>query len=307
MNQLKEGIDKAQKIHELLKDSEIPKEAQAIAQMGAIFGASNDSIIKSMVSISDGITSKNAESKTPKATKPKNYTKTQSILHDMLTENTGIAMMDSGGDYGRAWQRNRGIADFRNLNPIILEEPWNKGDLPGISKSLFHFLEDTLEYSADMTAKFKRFCNKKENKDESYYYCMEPFAESLHEGSYPEKPISDNSYNHETTLSGTIQYTIFSHDEIDYILLQIHGGADVRGGYTDPKVFELCNGWDSFIIGMTDISAHCECLDPYSDDAGYHWYETNNDNNSDFPSIWHWSARLKGVYCQDCKQRVNFS
>jgi len=301
---LKAGFEKAAQIKEVLKDSDIPKEAQAVAQMGAIFGASNDSIIKNMVSMSDSISSSDADAKSPKLTKPKDYTKTQSVLHDMLTENTGIAMMDSGGSYGRAWQRNRGIADFRDLERIEIEAPWNKHELPSLSKRLFHFLDENLTYSAAMTAKFKRFSNKKEFKDESYYYAMEPFAESLHESRYFEEPISDNSYNHDTALGGTIQYTLFTSEGQDYIILQIHGGADVRGGYTDPKIFEC--SYDDFLISQNNIEARCDCLDSYSDNGGYSWYQ-DTSNSNEWPNIWHWSKRLNAVFCQDCKKQVYFS
>ena len=33
--------------------------------------------------------------------------KTQKAIYKMLTENTGVAMCDSGGDDGRHWQRNQ--------------------------------------------------------------------------------------------------------------------------------------------------------------------------------------------------------
>jgi hypothetical protein len=39
----------------------------------------------------------------------------------MLIENTGVDMLDSGGAYGRYWQRNRKIADFRKMPEITLD------------------------------------------------------------------------------------------------------------------------------------------------------------------------------------------
>ena len=50
-----------------------------------------------------------AESSTPLQPMPRGYTKTQRILHQMLTENTGAHVLDSGSIYGRHWQRNRAI------------------------------------------------------------------------------------------------------------------------------------------------------------------------------------------------------
>jgi len=298
----------------VIQDSDLSKESKSIGIMGALMNADPDVIIKGMVSIQDSIDSEKSEGETPKLTKPKDYTKTQSILHDMMTENTGIAMMDSGGSYGRAWQRNRMIQDFRLLPEITLDEPYNKHELPTIGKDLFHFLDSQLIYDAKMSAEFKRFCNLKEYKDESYYYAMEPFAEKIHTKSdYPEKPLMYNSYNGDSMLSGTIQYCIFCTEDQDYILLQIHGGCDVRGGYTDPKVFQCSEGFDMFLITQNELSGSCGCdgFNPYSDDCGYHWYETGNKEDIkkdwDFPKIWQWSNRLKGIYCRECKKEVNFS
>lgn len=47
------------------------------------------------------------------------HTKTEKVLIAMLKENTGIALMDSGGDSGRHWQRNQG-RDFDNELESVL-------------------------------------------------------------------------------------------------------------------------------------------------------------------------------------------
>lgn len=300
----------------VIQDSNLSKESKSIGIMGALMNADPDVIIKGMVSMQDSIDSKKSEGETPKLTKPKDYTKTQSIIHDMMTENTGIAMMDSGGDYGRAWQQNRMIQDFRNLPAIKTEifGYYRRGELPSISKNLFHFLVDNLEYSANMTKKYKQFAKLAKYNDSYDMEIIEDFANRYQtRTNYPESVIQDNSYNHETCLSGDIQYCIFANELDSYVILQIHGGADIRGGYTDPKVFKCSEGWDYFLINQSNLNASCGCegLYPYSDDAGYHWYDTgNNEDNKEkrynFPKIWHWSERLQGIYCQDCKKRVGF-
>ena len=45
------------------------------------------------------------------------------LIYKMLTENTGRAICDSGGENGRHWQRNklRTIDDFRSDAPCTLE------------------------------------------------------------------------------------------------------------------------------------------------------------------------------------------
>ena len=52
--------------------------------------------------------------------RPRGYTKTEKVIHDMLLENTGMAMMDSGGDSGRNWQHNQTIVDFRKIPELHL-------------------------------------------------------------------------------------------------------------------------------------------------------------------------------------------
>ena len=55
------------------------------------------------------------------------------------------------------------------------------------------------------------------------------------------EPVTVNTYNEENLLDQTLQFVYFIIDRQDYVVLQVHGGCDVRGGYTDPQVFE-CNG-----------------------------------------------------------------
>jgi hypothetical protein len=47
-----------------------------------------------------------------------------------------------------------------------------------------------------------------------------------------------NTYNWESDLSQTIQYNYLELQGDCYVLLQIHNGADVRGGYTKTKLFK---------------------------------------------------------------------
>jgi hypothetical protein len=49
---------------------------------------------------------------------------------------------------------------------------------------------------------------------------------------------SFNSYNGDSDLSQIIQGSWLTVDDEQYLLLQIHGGCDARGGYTDAKLFK---------------------------------------------------------------------
>lgn len=110
-------------------------------------------------------------------------------------------------------------------------------------------------------------------------------------------PMTVNTYNGEDLLSQTLQWTGFSlpQDGDDYILLQIHGGADVRGGYTRPRVFRV--GIDEHsILDNARGSIYCsnpECRlpppKPWTDPQGkLHTYEGNSTNwSSDDGCNWY--------------------
>src|SRR5690606_21387600 len=73
-----------------------------------------------------------------------------------------------------------------------------------------------------------------------------------------------NTYNGEEFLSQTLQGTNLhlrgneSNFEFpDYVLLQVHNGADVRGGYTDAKLFKL-NG---YLMGAPDVYGTIDGID----------------------------------------------
>lgn len=73
-----------------------------------------------------------------------------------------------------------------------------------------------------------------------------------------------NTYNGEDLLSQTLQYTYFECDGTPYVLLQVHGGCDVRGGYTAPRAFRLTDSDGSGILDNARATIYCE---PRSDDV----------------------------------------
>ena len=52
-----------------------------------------------------------------------------------------------------------------------------------------------------------------------------------------------NTYNGDSDLSQVLQGSWLEMDGEPYLLLQIHGGCDVRGGYTDAKLFKPSDDW----------------------------------------------------------------
>jgi hypothetical protein len=185
---------------------------------------------------------------------------TEAVIYGMLTENTGRHMMDSGGTNGRAWQRNalKTLEDFKNE-----PEAWlDGGDYPDISKSTFWLLVNNLEHDPDLTAAYWKFDEARPN--DSYFETIEAWLDKLGvpgEGGdfYGDSRFSFNTYNWSDNWLGdqTLQGTSFGLGGGYYLILQVHGGADVRGGYSRPQVFSMNEALDGLIMAGQDAYFSC--------------------------------------------------
>jgi hypothetical protein len=165
---------------------------------------------------------------------------TEAVIYGMLTENTGTHFLDSGGSNGRAWQRNAGktLEDFKNE-----PEAWlDAGEWPDVSKSTFWHLVNNLEHDAGLTAAYHEFA--KAYEDEGWLEISELWLDKLGvpgEGGefYSDARFTFNTYNFSDywLVDQTLLGTAFGMGGSEYVILQVHGGADVRGGYTRPQVF----------------------------------------------------------------------
>jgi len=166
--------------------------------------------------------------------------KTNKVIYKMLTENTGVHMCDSGGENGRHWQQNqkKTMKDFE-------QEPYTTNDDGIITKSLYHHLNESLEYLPEQTNMFNAWV--KSNKydwvknPEGRSHIISDVQEFMDQYIYPEsKAECTYTYNFDNCLSQDIQW-ISSGDlyENNIIALCIHNGADARGGMTDYKFFKV--------------------------------------------------------------------
>ncbi len=188
----------------------------------------------------------------------------ENIIYEMLTENTGIHMLDSGGKDGRNWQINqkRTLKDFQNDKYISY-----KDDYP--EKSLFHHLTESCEYLPNVNKKLTDWINKDkyhymDNSEgrENSWHDVEHFMQKF---IYPESKINCiYTYNDETVLSQDIQF-LYADDFYDnnIIALSIHNGADVRGGLTDYKFFKV--DWDMFLNYSLDYYNDEDIREMYQD------------------------------------------
>ena len=186
------------------------------------------------------------------------------LVYDLLTENTGASLGDSGGAYGRHWERNskRTIDDFEKDPEAVLKiDQWDDGKYSAYPEiSLYHYLSRILELD-DLCNEFNALPVNDWDSDE-YYGVSKAGEQWLLDNDF--EPIGDtfNSYNGDSCLSQVIQGETFRRGNDNhadyYCLLQIHGGCDVRGGYTDAKLFKLDEEYQlydescSFKLGEND-------------------------------------------------------
>ena len=164
---------------------------------------------------------------------------TEDVIYSMLTENTGSHFLDSGGSGGRMWQRNakKTILDFRNEPQESYEFDHENGWLTR-NVSLFHYLSELLQ--DNLCRAFNKIQDEGNEEDGDIFYRVELEAEKLLAyTNQREQPTEFNTYNGDSDLSQVIQGKNLYLNNEHYLLLQIHGGADVRGGYTKTKLFLL--------------------------------------------------------------------
>lgn len=179
--------------------------------------------------------------------------RTASVIYDMMTENTGSHMLDSGGAYGRAFQQNRTNGFERGPEAWLSFD--GDGEIYGAGVSLFAFLCEFLTFDARLQSDFEKFNRKYDPENrKAWLEIMEAFGREM--GSYCG---AYNTYNDEwSLLSGIVQYVTVQPDDGRGILLQHHGGRDVRGGYSAPRAFEV-RDMDAFLMSQNDMHASCEC------------------------------------------------
>tara|TARA_R110000823_G_C15788211_1_gene485856 strand:+ start:235 stop:831 length:597 start_codon:yes stop_codon:yes gene_type:complete len=167
---------------------------------------------------------------------------TKELIYKMLTECTGVHMCDSGMSDNRHWQKNqkKTIEDFENEPK---EHIYKEGDYIYRDLSVFHYLSE-LELN-DICDRFNRIQSQSNNwngsfnSDEFVHGVSSEAQEVLEHHNQVIINRSWNSYNGESDLMQTLQGANLTINDEEYILIQIHNGADVRGGYTDAKLFKL--------------------------------------------------------------------
>tara|TARA_R110000803_G_scaffold147653_1_gene213174 strand:- start:47 stop:760 length:714 start_codon:yes stop_codon:yes gene_type:complete len=178
----------------------------------------------------------------------------EELIFSMLTENTGTHICDSGGDNGRMWQRNASkcVADFENESEELYQYDAKYNEVYR-TVSVFHYLTHNLEVD-DIAFNFNEINTNAEDweadckEDDAYLYGVSVNAWlDLVTSNDVEVSRSWNTYNGDSDLSQILQGANLLINEEHYVLIQIHGGADARGGYTDAKLFKCGDYMDGMI------------------------------------------------------------
>ena len=177
------------------------------------------------------------------------------VLQEMFTENTGKHFLDSGGDNGRQWQRNQ-TRDFEK-EPKATIEYWD-GKFESVTVNTYHYLKEVLEYDELCEAVNTDF------REDKIHWVGELEWDCIHNavvssGEFDEDFIDYhcnslvefkgeqwNTYNEEHNCDHVFQGRFLTIDDEPYVLLQLHLGADVRGGYSDVQLFKVekfLSGW----------------------------------------------------------------
>ena len=186
------------------------------------------------------------------------------LVLEMLKTNTGIAMCDSGGDNGRHWQRNQ-TRDFVNESPVEVDI---YEDEVLYTINIYHYMIDKLEVD-EICKKYNKL--KCEDWDGAWYWISESQTKWL------EKRFdiwaSWNTYNGDSRLSQDLQTTSLleinssNYEYPEYILIQIHQGCDIRGWYTDAKMFRIKS--DTFLSENVYWTLHLKNWQTYSISNSY--------------------------------------
>ena len=146
--------------------------------------------------------------------------------------------------------------DYRILGSCPRKPKWpSELKRPGKIKTRKARKAAAAKYATDL-ALYRSRLNEACRAVTDYQYHVESLSKVA--GIYNEgEPLMVNSYNGEDMLSQVIQYVYFTWDHQAYVALQIHGGADVRGGYSTPHIFSISHDDETAIFDHAKGHIYC--------------------------------------------------
>ncbi len=317
--EIEKNIEKAKVVSEYVKDLPIGPLEKQISVAIATLGGNPVPFLVDALSYYETM---RAERENPAPELPSDYTPLERIIHEMLIENTGASILDSGALYGRHWERNRKIVDFRKT-PRVEATVWKDGWID-VRINVFHFLTWALDRDELCEKLEKEFYEFAEQHDGTWFDVMRKFASRVLKKKYNYEVLGAwNTYNFDCNLLSQdlqgITFEVYENGEYKgtYIMLQIHGGCDVRGGYTKPRFFKLVVDESEFYDSMCSYTMMCDCTTVYVSDIIEAYDNENNDVELDdetkLPVYWkivqkhdnaeNWEYK---IVCEKCKSDVEF-
>lgn len=240
----------------------------------------------------------------------------EEIVEAMLKENTGAHILDSGDLYGRWWQRNQG-RNFRE-EPEVFVKIEDDGFV-NLTFNTYHYLRRYLErdsFSVWLEKRLYEYADLPENEGMSWWQIIDSFAEILRDEGWATQ--SFNTYNFDNFLEQVLQGIVISRedeDDVVYVILQIHNGCDVRGGYTVPRVFRVVQDCGDFLLNMSSAWGACNCTEASTDDCyTWQWWSRNYSDGKDSDGEGkpgHWVVVVEGgekrLKCERCGAEVKFN
>ena len=181
---------------------------------------------------------------------------------ELARVNTGRHMLDSGGATGRHWQQPA-IADD---TPLKTASIWD-GELDYISVNTAIHLDDSLTINQQETKRFHDWASTVDpDNNKSWPELLDEYTKEVRFGNLLEDTDyvinGDNTYNSETSFNQVFQWWTIGNeygDDIELVIIQMHNGADVRGGYTAPVLADMnCDNTYDFTSTYMLEQAYCQ-------------------------------------------------
>lgn len=158
----------------------------------------------------------------------------------MMSQNTGAHMLDSGGAYGRQFERNqkKGLEAATKEPQATLAYWYRDGELEmDPTLSLLHYIDDRARYLPQRTTAFHKFANSM--PDDGWSEVVEAYCKKMGW----DCTTTEYTYNRDTYLSQDFVVWVLRTQYSEYIyIIQTHNGCDARGGFSTPLVFEPRSG-----------------------------------------------------------------
>ena len=216
---------------------------------------------------------------------------TENKIISLLKEPIAKHFLDSGGAYGYRFEKNA-KRNFKKENEVTFDIWKGSEELTSknieYSVSTFHYLSSVLEldeFCNRINKRIKTHNAKMMNRydyDKTVHWTdeLKDFLEvSMYGDFITDVTESYNTYNFECSLDQTLQFFQFTYDGDRYIGLQVHGGCDVRGGYTTVQVFKLIS-WVDYFTGSPNVYGS---VDGVSVDNIYDGYSLTDEDGQHVP------------------------